>query len=450
MNPILRDLLWVLAVLGFLGGCFLGVRALSRRSLLKPELSRKLVHMAMAAAVLPFPWLFTFRATVVILGALATIGLLGMRLFAAGDSELGGVLYRVGRLRSVGELVYPPAVVITYFIAPTPVDYLISILVLGFADGMAALVGTEYAKKSISAQRESPKSFEGAVAFFCAAFICVVSPLLLLSELPGPVILLVSALVAVISALLELVCSFGLDNFLIPFLISVFLRRLTSLSLTQLTTSFVLLLVYLAIAVLFIRRFNVTKLGAVEALLVIFLTTLLGDYYWVAAIFILAFTYSVLPSLSHDEQERPLNYHDVETNLIPGVLIIVAGALAGMSPVVFWLYSTYYACLTAKNHLLRLYNYFPGRSHIFAAALLRGVLLQLLPAVGIYTAVNGGPPGIVYLAAAVLAVMLELVLSAAVVRRYDFPTISIRLGWICSLSAVVLAAAMALIPAALS
>lgn len=447
MNPILRDLLWSLAVLGFLGGCFLGVRALGVRTGLSPELSRKLVHISMAVAVLPFPWIFAHRATVVILGLLATGGLFGMRLFASkGDGELGGVLYRVGRIRSVGELVYPPAVVVTYLIAPSPVGYVIPILVLGFADGMAALVGTEYAKKSISAERESPKSFEGAVAFFCAAFICVASPLLLFSNLPGPTILLVTVLTAAISALLELVCSFGLDNFLIPFLISVFLRRLTSLTAAQLTVSLGLLLVFLAVAGYCIRKLNITKLGAVEALLVLFLTTLLGDFYWVAAPFILSLTYAVLPSLTVAERERPLNYHDVEANLIPGAMIIVVGAILGMPAPVFWIYSVYYACLTAKNYTLRLYNYYPERRYTSVIGVLRAVLLQLVPSAGIWYAAYGSIPGFFYVALAILAVILELALSAAIVRRYDFPTISLRLGWICSLSSVLFAALAALIP----
>ncbi|MDR0433784.1 MAG: hypothetical protein LBH21_01815 [Gracilibacteraceae bacterium] len=440
MNPVLTDFLWSGAVLGFLGLCFLGVNALRRRALVSSELSRKLVHMAMAAAVLPFPWMFTYPVTVVVIGVLATAGLLTVRLLSARKNlSLGGVLYGVGRERSVGELVYPPAVVVTFLIAPTPQEYVIPIMTLGFADSIAALVGVEYAKLPLAAERESPKSLEGAVAFASAAFFCVVSPLLLLSDLPGPMILLVALLMAALSAMLELVCALGLDNFFIPFFISVFMRRLYAYDAVRLSLTLGVLLVGLAAAFYFIRQKNVTRLGAVEAVLALFLTALLGEYYWVAAPLLLVFSYSVFPSLSKEERERPLNYHDVETNLIPGLLIVIAGSLLGMPPWVFWVYSAYYACLTAKNYSLRLLNFFPQRRGARLTALVRACLLQLLPAAAIFGAVYGAWPAAFALALAIAAVLLEIALGDIVAHRTNFPAISLRMGWITSLTSAAFA-----------
>jgi dolichol kinase len=435
MNPVLADFLWACAALGFLALCFLGASALRRRVAMSPELSRKLVHMAMAAVVLPFPWLFTYRGTVVIIGVLATAGLLTLRLRSLRQGAgFGSILYGVDRARSVGELVYPPAVVVTYLIAPTPQDYVIPILVLGFADSIAALVGTEYAKLPLAAERESPKSLEGAVAFACAAFICVVSPLLLLSDWPGHMILLVSLLMAALSSMLELVCSLGLDNFFIPFFISVFLRRLYAYDEVRLLISLVILLVCLSAAFYYTRRMNFTRLGAVEALLALFLTGLFGGYYWLVAPLVLAFSYSVFPSLSVAERERPLNYHVIETNLIPGLLMIIAGSLLGMAPWGFWMYSAYYACLTAKNYSLRLFNFFPQLPGALPTAWARGCLLQLLPAAGIYRVAYGAWPPVFALAWAMGAILLEIVLCDVVARRANFPLISLRLGWISGLS----------------
>jgi len=440
MNTILSDLLWAFAVLLFLGGCFLGVKSAQKRRDLPPELSRKMVHMAMAVAVLPFPWIFHYRLTVVVLGVLATSGLLYLRLFASKGDELGGVLYRVERLGSVGELVYPAAVVIAYLIAPTREGYVVPILVLGFADSMAALVGTEYAKMQLAVERESPKSFEGAVAFFFSAFVCVVSPLLLFSRLEGPMILLVSLLVAAMSTLLELVCPMGLDNFFIPVLIAVFLNRLTAYTLPSLFLYFLLLMLYAAVALLFARKKNITRLGVVEALLAVLLTTLLGDFFWVVAPLILFFTYSVFPSLSQAERERPLNYHDVENNLIPGLLMLAVGTLFVAPSLLFWVYSTYYACLTAKNHYLRIYNYFPGQGGSSpAAAFARGFLLQIAPGALLYRTAYGAFPTLPHFALASASVLLVLAVSDAVVRRYNFPHISLRLGWISGLISMLFA-----------
>ena len=446
MNAVLSDFLWACAVLGFLGLSFFGVRALQTRAEIKPELSRKLVHMAMAVAVLPFPWIFANQATVGIIAGLATAGLLAVRMLAPkGERDIGGVLYRVGRLRSVGELVYPLAVAAAYYMAPSPELYLIPILVLGFADSMAALVGTEYAKRQLAAQRESPKSAEGAVAFFSAAFICVVSPLLLFSELNGRVIFLVALLSAFMAMLLELVCSFGLDNFFIPFFIAIFLRGITLYDTNRLWLSFGLMLCYLIVAIFFIRRQHVTILGVAQALLVLFLGTLLGGMHWAAAPVIMAFTYSAMPALLPEERARPLNYHDVETNFIPGLVIIVAGSLVGMPPLAFWIYSSYYACMTAKNHILRMYHYFPKDKRSVLLSCLRGVLWQLLPAAVMYRFIYAEFPGVMYVVWAVMAVLAEILISIWLARKNIFPIISIRLGWICSLSSLVLAAGMVIL-----
>ena len=447
MNTVVLDTLWALVTLGFLGLCFLGVRAVQSRIQMKAELSRKLVHMAMAVAVLHFPWTFTNRITVGIIAGIATAGLLAVRLFAPkGESDLGGVLYRVGRIKSVGELVYPPAVAAVYYIAPTPEMYVIPILVLGFADSMAALVGTEYARRQLAAQRESPKSMEGAVAFFSAAFICVISPLLLLSALSGPVILISALLAAFLATLLELVCSFGLDNFFLPFFIVVFLQSITRFDIGQLWFSFGLMLCYLAVAVFFLKKKkHITTLGVAEALLVLFLGTLLGGLHWAVAPVVLSFTYSVLPALRPEERARPLNYHDVESNFVPGLLIVIAGSLMGMPPLAFWVYSAYYACMTAKNHTLRMHNYFPQSKYALHWAFLRGLVLQLAPAVLICRIMPGGVPPLRYIIWALAAMLTEILLVKYISRRFSFPEVSIRVGWISSMSSLVLVAVMLLI-----
>ena len=86
---------------------------------------------------------------------------------------------------------------------------LIAILVMGYGDGLAAVIGTAYGKHPLV----FGKSVEGTVAMFVASFAVTAIAMLVVA----PAGWLLSALVvAVVATAVELVTPKGLDNLSVP------------------------------------------------------------------------------------------------------------------------------------------------------------------------------------------------------------------------------------------
>ena len=90
----------------------------------------------------------------------------------------------------------------------------ISIVVWGFSDRAAALVGKKYGKHKLFYLKESPKSLEGTSANFMVSF--VISFLLLIIHYPLIQTLLFSIVLAFVSSFVESISTNGNDTFTVP------------------------------------------------------------------------------------------------------------------------------------------------------------------------------------------------------------------------------------------
>lgn len=88
---------------------------------------------------------------------------------------------------------------------------LIGILVMGYGDGLAAVVGTVYGRHKLM----FGKSWEGTMTMFLASFAVTAIVLIILNPAGW---LLVSLVVALAATLVELVTPKGLDNLSVPFI----------------------------------------------------------------------------------------------------------------------------------------------------------------------------------------------------------------------------------------
>jgi phytol kinase len=164
MNPWLG----IFAVLAFLGA-LIGALVFFRGRL-GPELSRKAVHVGMGLVCLSFPWIFRESWPVIVLAALAIIGLATVRVIPFLRKDVGAVLGGVER-ESLGEFYFPLAVAAVFLLAGgDALLYMIPILTLAVADSVGALVGVRYGFARYRTD-EGLKSAEGSVAFFIAAFL---------------------------------------------------------------------------------------------------------------------------------------------------------------------------------------------------------------------------------------------------------------------------------------
>lgn len=215
LTTILSSEIFILCLsLIFLSGAYLFLNSLKKKFNISPELSRKAIHIGLGLFTLCFPWLFKETFTVWSMGIISVVALLGLR-FNKLKTTLGDSLHGVER-HSYGEIFFPISVAVLFQLShQTPVFYVVSILVLTLADSLAAIIGVYYGKAHYNAA-EGIKSVEGSLFFFITAFLCIQTPLLLMSDYSNANIILVAFFIAAIITLCEAVAWQGLDNLFIP------------------------------------------------------------------------------------------------------------------------------------------------------------------------------------------------------------------------------------------
>lgn len=88
----------------------------------------------------------------------------------------------------------------------------LGILIMGYGDGFAAIIGTKYGKHKFKILGNN-KTIEGSLAMFLCSFLVSITILYIFNPLN---VLLYSFILALISTVLELVSPLGLDNLTVP------------------------------------------------------------------------------------------------------------------------------------------------------------------------------------------------------------------------------------------
>ncbi len=219
-----------------------------------PELIRKSLHMGMGSVTLTFPWLFQEVWAVVTVSSISAIILLVVRYHKTLQNNVGRVLSDVAR-NSWGELSFAAGVAILFIIANgNALIYCLPMLLLTFADTLAALVGIHIGKTTFKTL-DGKKSIEGCVAFFIAALLFAYFLMDLFSNIAAEKLIIIVFLWSLWMTAIEAVAWKGLDNLFIPVFGGLLLERYALLSNTTLTWIFMATLVtMLAILVSIITK----------------------------------------------------------------------------------------------------------------------------------------------------------------------------------------------------
>lgn len=126
-----------LAVVGLL--TLLG-QFLWQKKILQGEYSRKFTHMTSAAWIASWRYFFDIKVVV----AMAVILLLGV--YITKHLKWFKSIYAVGRI-TYGELSYAVAIAMSALLFERPAVFALAIINLGFADGLAAIIGKKYGGK---------------------------------------------------------------------------------------------------------------------------------------------------------------------------------------------------------------------------------------------------------------------------------------------------------------
>ncbi|WP_051303818.1 diacylglycerol/polyprenol kinase family protein [Calidithermus chliarophilus] len=202
------------AVMLALGALLVGVKLWQRRVQPHAEVARKVMHIGVGVIALAFPRLFGWGNLEPVLWVcgVAVLTMVALRFLRSARAVLGSVLSSVER-QGWGEVYFLLSIALLFAFAHNPVEYYLPLLVLTFADGLAALVGVAYGRVRYGTEGRY-KSLEGSLMFFLVAFGLGYGYLLF--EKGVLEASLYALLVASVSTLMEGVSVEGLDNLLVP------------------------------------------------------------------------------------------------------------------------------------------------------------------------------------------------------------------------------------------
>jgi phytol kinase len=191
----------------FIGLC-VGVEVLARRvGFLSPELVRKLAHMVSAALAALLPFVLSF-------GQIALLGVLFAGVMAVSQrSGIFTAIHGVSR-RTYGEVLFPLGIAALALLCPSPLSFGYGVLVLGLGDGLAAVIGERFGRRTVPLL-QTRKTLWGTGAFLA---VCFALGLVLLAPTSISPAYLVAAAAAMAIALtpIELFLTYGLDNLALP------------------------------------------------------------------------------------------------------------------------------------------------------------------------------------------------------------------------------------------
>ena len=406
------------------------INLIDRKKHLKAETKRKAFHMSMGVTMLLLPYMFENVISVLVLGILAIIGMFLLK-YTKLKGNLGNALYDIKR-KSLGEFYFIISIFLIFWLSgQNKILYSVPILILTFADSTAALIGKSYAKKNLAEMNEDAKSIEGSFMFFITAFMIVLVPLLLYTEVGREEVLLISAIVGFNVALIEMISHSGDDNILIPMTTYTFLVNLMSQDVESLRINIIIIAVIFVIVTIANRVKVWSKIALVETVVVGYLTAIFYGVYALFAPAMMFLTVMNLPKKSEKEKKNKYDARIIETNVIIGITICILASLTGMKEELFMLYTLVYSMHLVVNSCVRFKYYFnKTESTALLLAYMKGTFLIFIPSIFIQYLIFGS-----VIEEGMLLIMLGVLLAsglAIIVQRQNQKeeVISVENGYI--------------------
>lgn len=196
------------------------------RKYISGEYARKFVHILGGSFVAFWPYFLTYPEIRWIAAASIVLW------FVTKSMHISYAVHDISR-STIGELLYPVAVLIIAFFAQQDWVFTASILFLAFADGMAAVVGKKLGTKKMTYKVfGGKKTLQGSLAYLICAYIVLIIAVLLggktaLMQVP----LLTFGWLPIVCVVLENISPFGTDNLTVPFAVVMVLNFTVMLSL---------------------------------------------------------------------------------------------------------------------------------------------------------------------------------------------------------------------------
>ena len=429
----------ILFVVALLLVALIIIKIIEKKANINGETKRKLFHMTMGLVMLIFPYIFESVISVGILGIIALSVLLLLKHTKLKNS-LGTILYSVSR-ESLGELFFVISVFTIFYLSKgDKILYSIPILILTFADSVAALIGKNYGKKDISEMNEDSKSLEGSFMFFMVAFMATLVPLQLFTTVGREEVLIISTIIGFNIALIEMISHTGNDNLLIPLTTYAFLATHIGLPLESLRMNLMILGAIFVLVTIANRVKAWSKLALVETLVVGYLTVSLYGIYALIPPAMLLFTCMRFPKRREKEKNNLYDARIIETNIVIGCAICGLVAITGLKSEFFMLYALVYAMHLTVNTFVR-FKYFCDFSEksSLILAFIKGLIFVFLPSLIIQKVIFNILPSISILAVMLVTLLLSGIMIMLEKKNVKEEEITIKNGYMHTQIVLILA-----------
>jgi len=197
--------------IGAIGALLVTAEYLWRKKLLDAEIARKLIHIGVGTFIAFWP-LFMSWTMIQLLAGVLFLGVLVSYQFG-----VFGAIHKVKR-KTGGELWFPVGIGLAALLTDQPWVFAVAVMHLSLADGLAAVVGSKWARKHYQIGQHT-RSLLGSFAFFVvSAGLCAGAFLILSRELPG-ISLAVFAITPFLATAVESISRHGLDNVFVPLVV---------------------------------------------------------------------------------------------------------------------------------------------------------------------------------------------------------------------------------------
>ena len=425
MNIEWSSILFVIIILFV---ALLIIKYIEKKTNVNGELKRKMFHVSMGLVMLTFPFIFKSIYSVGLLGIIAFI-----IMFALKNSKLkntlGTVLYSVQR-ESMGEIFFVISVFLIFYLSKgDKILFSIPILILTFADSTAAIIGKNYGKKNLAEINEDAKSLEGSFMFFMVAFMATLVPLLLYTQVGREETLIISTIVGINVALVEMISHNGNDNLLIPLTTYAFLFIHLGQNLQILRKYLVAFGIIFILVTITNRVKSLSKLAIVEAIVVGYLTAILYGGYAIIPPLMLILTVMRFPSKKENEKNNLYDARIIETNIIIPVAICGIVAITGWKKELFMIYATAYSMHLIVNTFVR-FKYYIGYSDLdsIVLAIIKGIGFIFIPSLLIQTCIIKCSVSIIMWISMVIAMSLSAIMIYVKKKNVSEEKISVNNG----------------------
>ena len=408
----------------------------------EPEMVRKIFHLAGGLLGITLVWLFTDLMPVLILALFVTSLFIMFRFVPALRAGPGQVLLAVQR-DTVGEFCYVASFVLLFWLAKgNKLLYSVPLVVLAVADTFAALIGSQYGKLRLSAQK-SAKTLEGAFSFFIGAFFCVHIPLLLWSDTPRLESLLIALNVSVMVMMAEAAAWWGLDNLIIPLTCYLLLSQFLGMAAPELTVHLAVLLTLSLIILSWRKHTTLADDALFGSCLWGYVLWVMGGWHWVLPALILFVAYDTIAGPSPFRGRRVFGFPVVLSHIAAGLVWLLFYAITGEASY-FYPFTAAFASNLAITTLVRYSYAYPvaSRARLVVLSAMKGAVVTV-PAILLFDGLN--TIALINLLSSVVAIIFAEVLFLSVQPRiFSYPTDSAR--WFRQAAVTFVASAVSLLP----